>query len=32
MHDVDKNAKIIRFIPMTTHGDEKFRAFDFEVM
>ena len=32
MHDVDKTAKIIKFIPMSTYGDAKFRIFNFEVI
>ena len=30
-HSVKWNAKQIRFIPISTHGCEKFRLFDFEL-
>ena len=30
-HNVDWKAKKITFIPISTHGDELFRVFDFEI-
>ena len=30
-HKVDWNVKNLRFVPLSTHGCEEFRVFDFEV-
>ena len=32
LHDVNWRINKIKFIPISTHGDEKFRLFNFEVM
>ena len=30
-HSVDWNVQEVRFIPVSTHGNEKFRLFSFEI-
>lgn len=32
VHNVDWNVVKIKFVPISTHGVDKFRVFDFEVM
>ena len=30
-HSVKTNAKLVRFVPVSTHGCDDFRLFDFEI-